>query len=76
MLDEPTEGVWIGVIEEIAEQLQKLAQTMSVILVEQHIELAMRVAQTAYVMDRGRFAMQGPVAKIKDDPELLRYLAP
>ena len=36
----------------------------------------MRVAQTAYVMDRGRFAMQGPVAKIKDDPELLRYLAP
>ena len=76
MLDEPTEGVWIGVIEEIAEQLQKLAKTMSVVLVEQHIELAMRVADTAYVMDRGRFAMQGPVAKIKDDPELLRYLAP
>ena len=25
MLDEPTEGVWIGVIEEIAEQLQRLA---------------------------------------------------
>jgi branched-chain amino acid transport system ATP-binding protein len=76
MLDEPTEGVWIGVIEEIAEQLQKLASTMSVILVEQHIELAMRVAQTAYVMDRGRFALQGPVAQVKDDPELLRYLAP
>jgi branched-chain amino acid transport system ATP-binding protein len=76
MLDEPTEGVWIGVIEEIAEQLQKLARTMSVILVEQHIELAMRVASTAYVMDRGRIALQGPVAKVKDDPELLRYLAP
>ena len=76
MLDEPTEGVWIGVIEEIAEQLQKLARTMSVILVEQHIELAMRVAQTAYVMDRGRIALHGPVDKVKDDPELLRYLAP
>jgi branched-chain amino acid transport system ATP-binding protein len=76
MLDEPTEGVWIGVIEEIAEQLQKLATTMSVILVEQHIELAMRVAQTAYVMDRGRIALQGPVETVKDDPELLRYLAP
>jgi len=76
MLDEPTEGVWIGVIEEIAEQLQKLAQTMSVVLVEQHIELAMRVADTAYVMDRGRIALQGPVAQVKDDPELLRYLAP
>jgi branched-chain amino acid transport system ATP-binding protein len=76
MLDEPTEGVWIGVIEEIAEQLQKLAQTMSVVLVEQHIELAMRVARTAYVMDRGRFALQGPVERVRDDPELLRYLAP
>jgi branched-chain amino acid transport system ATP-binding protein len=76
MLDEPTEGVWIGVIEEIAEQLQKLAQTMAVVLVEQHIELAMRVADTAYVMDRGRIAMQGPVAQVRDDPELLRYLAP
>lgn len=76
MLDEPTEGVWIGVIEEIAERLQQLAKTMSVILVEQHIELAMRVADTAYVMDRGRIALQGPVANVKDDPELIRYLAP
>jgi branched-chain amino acid transport system ATP-binding protein len=76
MLDEPTEGVWIGVIEEIAEQLQRLATTMAVILVEQHIELAMRVATTAYVMDRGRFALQGPVERVRDDPELLRYLAP
>jgi branched-chain amino acid transport system ATP-binding protein len=76
MLDEPTEGVWIGVIEEIAEQLQKLATTMAVVLVEQHIELAMRVAKTAHVMERGRVALDGPVAQVKDDPRLLRYLAP
>jgi branched-chain amino acid transport system ATP-binding protein len=65
-----------GVIEEIAEQLQKLAKTMSVVLVEQHIELAMRVAHTAYMMGRGRIALQGPVCEVKDDPELRRYLAP
>ncbi|MCM5571263.1 ABC transporter ATP-binding protein [Burkholderiaceae bacterium FT117] len=76
MLDEPTEGVWIGVIEEIAEQLERLAKTMSVILVEQHVELALRVARTAYVMDRGRIALQGPVAQVRDDPELIRYLSP
>lgn len=76
MLDEPTEGVWIGVIEEIAERLQYLSKMMSVILVEQHIKLAMRVAQTAYVMERGRIALQGPVAEVKNDPALLRYLAP
>ena len=49
---------------------------MAVILVEQHIELALRVASTAYVIDRGRIALQGPPVQVKDDPELLRYLAP
>ena len=49
MLDEPTEGVWVGVIDEIAEQLAKLASSISLILVEQHVELALRLAQYAYV---------------------------
>ena len=76
MLDEPTEGVWIGVIEEIAEQLEKLGTTMSVILVEQHLALALRVASYAYVMDRGRIALQGPSGQVRDDPSLIRYLSP
>lgn len=76
MLDEPTEGVWIGVIEEIAEQLIRLSTSMSVVLVEQHIELAMKVAKTAYVMERGRVVLSGPVADVKKDPALLRFLAP
>lgn len=76
MLDEPTEGVWIAVIEEIAEQLIRLSTSMSVVLVEQHIELAMKVAQTAYVMERGRVVLSGPVADVKEDPALLRFLAP
>jgi branched-chain amino acid transport system ATP-binding protein len=76
MLDEPTEGVWIGVIEEIAERLAELAKRMSVILVEQHVELALRVADTAYVIDRGTIALRGPAEQIRHDPDLLRYLAP
>jgi branched-chain amino acid transport system ATP-binding protein len=76
MLDEPTEGVWIGVIEEIAERLVELSRRMSVVLVEQHVELALRVAQTAYVIDRGTIALQGPAAAVRDDPALLRFLAP
>mgnify|MGYP001363795376 CR=1 FL=1 len=76
MLDEPTEGVWIGVIEEIAERLAALAREISVILVEQHLELALRVADYAYVMDRGHMALEGDARSIRDDPRLLRYLAP
>ncbi len=60
LLDEPTEGVWVGVIEEIAERLQRLAQGISLVIVEQHVELALRVADHAYVMDRGTVALDGP----------------
>lgn len=76
MLDEPTEGVWIGVIEEIADRLVKLASEMSIIIVEQHLELALRVADTAYVMDRGKIVLSGPSDQVRDDPKLLQYLAP
>ena len=76
MLDEPTEGVWIGVIEEIADRLVKLANDMSIIIVEQHLELALRVADTAYVMDRGKIVLAGPSDQVRDDPKLLQYLAP
>ncbi|MFL5279464.1 MAG: ABC transporter ATP-binding protein [Rhodopila sp.] len=76
LLDEPTEGVWIGVIEEIADRLAVLAQRMSVILVEQHVDLALRVARYAYVMDRGSVALEGAASQVRDDPRLLRYLAP
>lgn len=76
LLDEPTEGVWIGVIEEIADRLAVLAQRMSIILVEQHVHLALRIASYAYVMDRGSVALEGSADQIRDDPQLLRYLAP
>ena len=76
LLDEPTEGVWIGVIEEIEERLKQLAAETAIILVEQHLELALRVADYAYVLDRGRVALEGTPSAIRDDPRLLRYLAP
>jgi len=76
LLDEPTEGVWIGVIEEIAERLETLVRQIAVILVEQHLDLALRVADYAYVLDRGRVTLHGSSAAVREDPRLLQYLAP
>lgn len=76
MLDEPTEGVWVGVIGEIAERLAELAKSISLILVEQHVDLALSVGQYAYVMDRGSIALEGPSARVRADANLRRYLAP
>ena len=76
LLDEPTEGVWVGVIEEITERLIELAGEIAVVIVEQHLDLALRVADYAYVLDRGRVALQGSAGDVRNSPELLRYLAP
>jgi len=76
LLDEPTEGVWIGVVEEITERLIDLAKEIAVVVVEQHLDLALRVASQAYVLDRGGVALAGPSPEVRDDPRLLKYLAP
>jgi branched-chain amino acid transport system ATP-binding protein len=76
LLDEPTEGVWIGVIEEIAERLMRLSREISLVLVEQHVELALRIAAYAYVMDRGQIALEGKSDEVRNNAQLFRYLAP
>ncbi len=76
LLDEPTEGVWVGVIEEIAERLEEMTTRISVVIVEQHVELALRIASHAYVMDRGQVVMQGASDQLRDDPQFMRYLTP
>jgi branched-chain amino acid transport system ATP-binding protein len=76
LLDEPTEGVWIGVIDEITERLRQLAKEIAVVIVEQHLDLALGVADYAYVLDRGRVALHGRPEAVRNDPELLRCLAP
>jgi branched-chain amino acid transport system ATP-binding protein len=76
MLDEPTEGVWHGVIEEIAGRLEQLSKTIAVVIVEQHVKMALQVSQYCYVMDRGQIVLEGPSAEVRDDPELIRLLSP
>ncbi|MCA3131969.1 MAG: ABC transporter ATP-binding protein [Betaproteobacteria bacterium] len=76
MLDEPTEGVWHGVVDEITERLVKLSETIAIVLVEQHVKMALSVAKHCYVMDRGHVALEGPTEQVRDDPELVRLLAP
>jgi branched-chain amino acid transport system ATP-binding protein len=76
MLDEPTEGVWIGVIEEIGDRLIQLSREMSVVLVEQHVELALRIASYVYVMDHGAIALEGRSDDIRHNPQLIKLLSP
>ena len=72
MLDEPTEGVWIGVIEEIAERLTELASAHQPRdpVSSSTSSWRSRWPRYAYVMDRGAIALEGPSAAVKRDPQL------
>ena len=63
-------------IEEIAERLEDLVREMAVVIVEQHLDLALRVAQQGCVLDRGQVVLAGNSADVRSDPKLLQYLAP
>jgi branched-chain amino acid transport system ATP-binding protein len=76
LIDEPTEGVWIGVIDEISERLRDLIKNIAVVIVEQHLELALDFAEYVYVLDRGRVALEGRASEVREDPRLLHLLAP
>ena len=76
LLDEPTEGLWIGVVQEIAECLRELMKETAIVIVEQHLDFALSLANYAYVLDRGRVALQGHASAVREDPRLTQFLAP
>jgi branched-chain amino acid transport system ATP-binding protein len=76
VLDEPTEGVWHGVVEEILGALRGYAADAAVLIVEQHLELAMELAGSAVVLQRGEVVLEGTPAQLQADDSLKRYLAP
>ncbi len=76
LLDEPTEGVWVGVIHEIVSRLKQMVWDMAIVIVEQHLELALELADYAYVLARGRLALEGTSHALRNDSRLLRSLAP
>jgi urea transport system ATP-binding protein len=63
LLDEPTEGIQPSIILEIEDAIADLKSSgMSILLVEQYVDFAMRLADTYAVMDVGRIVAAGPTA--------------
>jgi urea transport system ATP-binding protein len=62
LLDEPTEGIQPSIILEIEDAIADLKNStgMSILLVEQYVDFAMRLADTYAVMDIGRIVASGP----------------
>lgn len=68
ILDEPTEGIQPNIVREIGDVIQNLnAEGLTVLLVEQKLPFARRVASDFHVMDRGRIVASGKIAELTDD---------
>ncbi|MEY2514978.1 MAG: urea transport system ATP-binding protein [bacterium] len=68
LLDEPTEGIQPSIILEIEDAIADLKRSgMSILLVEQYVDFAMRLADTYAVMDVGRIVAAGPTATFERD---------
>lgn len=68
ILDEPTEGIQPNIVHEIGDIIIRLNhEGLSVLLVEQKLPFARRVADTFCIMDRGRTVAEGKMADLGDD---------
>ncbi len=74
LVDEPTKGLAPKIVTEVADALEKAAQTVPVVLVEQNLEVVRRLAAGAIVIDSGRVVYTGTAAEILDDPVLTKKL--
>ena len=68
LMDEPSMGLAPKIVEEIAKIIGEInAQGVPVILVEQNAELALELADYAYVLETGSLALEGPAGELHDN---------
>jgi len=76
LLDEPSMGLAPVIVQEVFRTIQRLKQEgMTMLLVEQFAKAALAVADYAYVMERGRIAVEGSPAELhKNERVIAAYL--
>jgi branched-chain amino acid transport system ATP-binding protein len=77
LLDEPMEGLAPIIVEEVARAIKRMLDDdkMAVIIVEQHAELALSLAEQAILLERGRIVHRAHSAELKKDKAALeRYI--
>lgn len=77
LLDEPSEGIQPSIVHSIGQTITKLCdeEGLTVILVEQNLDLIHQCAHRCVVIDKGAVVAQLTVAEIQDPEVARRYLA-
>ena len=69
ILDEPSEGLQPSIVQQIGDVILELVsnERLTVLLVEQKISFAMRVAQEFRLMERGRIVSSGVISNLSEE---------
>jgi branched-chain amino acid transport system ATP-binding protein len=73
MVDEMSMGLAPAIIQTLLPVLKEVADRrhVAVLMVEQHVHLALSIADRAYVMSHGRMVLTGSARDLSSDPDLL-----
>lgn len=76
LVDEPTEGLMPTLVEMIAEKLKELQRSgLTMLLVETNLDVALKVADRVYVMEKGVIQFSGSRDDLLRNPDIQqRYL--
>jgi branched-chain amino acid transport system ATP-binding protein len=73
LVDEPTEGLMPLLVEMIGNIIQAINQAgVTVLLVEQNVEMALNISHRAYVIDEGRIQFLGTAKELLENEEIQR----
>ncbi len=68
LLDEPTEGIQPSIIDVIEDAIVRIKQTgVSILLVEQYLQFAWRLADEYYVMEKGTIISKGSTKDLSEE---------
>ena len=69
LLDEPSLGLAPIIAENIFEKLEEINASTgtTILLVEQNVNLALQLSNYAYVMEKGKIALEGNADKLMND---------
>ena len=73
LLDEPSEGLAPVIVKALAEQIAALKrQGLTILLSEQNLKFAARLADRAYIIEKGQIRFDGPMRQLLDDESIRR----
>ena len=71
LLDEPSEGIMPVLVEEMFELFAKLKQQgLTILLVEQNVQQALRISDRAYILDQGEIVFQDTAQNLLNNEEI------